>query len=237
MSSDNFEIMKLGAERRTLSDEVAARLRAEILEGVFAPGQKLAMSDLTQRYGVGLSPIREALSRLEGEAIVQREGQRGFRAAAMSREDFAEIVFLRQMVEETAIRAAIRRGDDRWEASVVAAFHLLERRTASMKAGNGDLADYELAHKVFHTAIGAGAGLKRLSALQLRLYDEARRYRLHFYRRYLGKEGFGWDGAITEHRRILDAIVRRDANQAAEILRNHVTLISDFDLEQPAPDH
>ena len=228
MSIDNFEISSPDA--RTLSEGVVGRLRADILNGDFAPGEKLAMATLTARYGVGMSPVREALSRLVGEGLVQAEGQRGFRVSQMSREDFDEIIVLRQMVEEAAVRAAIAKGDDQWEAALVAAFHLLERRASAMAEGTSAalLDAYETAHKAFHVAIVAGAGSKRLSRMQLRLYEEARRYRLLFYRQhFVGKAP---DAAtIAVHREILVALLARDVDQATAILRSHVTLIGDFE--------
>jgi len=233
MSTQNFEIMDSDPETRTLSGGVAARLRSEILNGALEPGRRLGMAELTERSGAGMSPVREALSRLAGEGLVQSEGQRGFRVAAMSREDFNEIVMLRQMVEEAGVRAAIEKGDETWEASLVAAFHVLERRLAALlgKASESNLAAYEDAHRAFHFAIIAGAGSKRLSRMQQRLYEEARRYRLLFYRKQFAGSAIDFSEAAAAHREILDAVLARDADLAAKILRSHVTLINDFDLE------
>lgn len=233
MSIQNFEIPD-STDDRTLSAGVAARLRADILNGALAPGSRLAMTDLTKRYGAGMSPVREALSRLLGEGLVQTEGQRGFRVAAMSRADFNEIVMLRQMVEEAGVRAAIENGDEEWEASLVAAFHVLERRLAVLLERETEeaLAAYEDAHRRFHFAIIAGAGSARLSRMQQRLYEEARRYRLLFYSKHVAGNAvdFAESGAI--HRKILDAVLARDADRAAQILRAHVALIEDFDPDE-----
>ena len=233
MSTHNFEILE-PADDRTLSAGVAARLRADILNGALEPGSRLAMTDLTKRYGAGMSPVREALSRLLGEGLVQTEGQRGFRVAAMSRADFNEIVMLRQMVEEAGVRAAIEKGDEQWEASLVAAFHVLERRLAVLLERETEeaLAAYEDAHRRFHFAIIAGAGSARLSRMQQRLYEEARRYRLLFYRKHVAGSAVDFSEAGAIHREILDAVLARDAERAAEILRAHVTLIEDFDPDE-----
>lgn len=233
MSTQNFEIMD-SPDERTLSAGVAGRLRADILNGVLEPGRRLAMAELTERYGAGMSPVREALSRLVGEGLVQTEGQRGFRVAAMSRADFNEIVMLRQMVEERGVRAAIENGDETWEASLVAAFHLLERRLASLleQMSDASLAAYEESHRKFHFAIIAGAGSARLSRMQQRLYEEARRYRLLFYKQHVAGSSIEFAESAGVHREILDAVLARDAERAAEILRKHVTLIDDFDLDE-----
>jgi len=232
MSTKNFEILD-SADDRTLSASVAGLLRADILNGVLEPGRRLGMADLTERYGVGMSPVREALSRLVGEGLVQSEGQRGFRVAATSREDFNEIVTLRQVVEEAGVRAAIAKGDEKWEASLVATFHVLERRLAVLLGNVSDdnLAAYEEAHRAFHFAIIAGAGSKRLSSMQQRLYEEARRYRLLSYRKQFAGSAFDFGEVGPVHREILDAVLARDADRAAAILHGHVTLIDNFDLD------
>ncbi len=232
MSIENFEI-KTSRPDRTLSAGVAGRLRADILNGLLEPGRRLGMAELTERYGAGMSPVREALSRLVGEGLVQSEGQRGFRVAAMSREDFNEIVMLRQVVEEAGVRAAIEKGEETWEASLVAAFHVLERRLAALlgEASDSNFAAYEDAHRAFHFAIIAGAGSKRLSRMQQRLYAEARRYRLLFYRKQFAGNAVDFSEAGAIHREILDAVLARHADPPAKLLRNHVTLLNDFALE------
>lgn len=137
------------------------------------------MAELRQRYAIGLSPLREALSRLVGEGLVVAEGQRGFRVAPFSAADVDDLLFVWQTLLEGALRAAMARRDEHWEASVVAAFHVLERRVdfaASEDATERD--SYEQAHRAFFLALTAGAGSPRASYIQGALYDEARRYRL-----------------------------------------------------------
>lgn len=212
---------------------VMRRLRADILSGSVAPGARLSMSDLTARYDVGMSPVREALSRLVGEGLVVTIGQRGFRVADVSQEDFADILMLRQMVEETGIRRAIAQGGDVWEAELVAAFHLLEKNALALgtRPNAQKLDAYEAAHRDFHVKLIAGAGSARLSQMQGRLYDEARRYRALFYRKQA--DNISSDGAaiVAPHREILNAVLARNATQAAKLIRSHVALIEDFDLD------
>src|SRR5689334_13226931 len=75
----------------TLVETAYSALRREILEGAFKPGAKLRTEELRARYDVSGSTIREALTRLLGEALVTAEGQRGFRVAPASIEDFRDL--------------------------------------------------------------------------------------------------------------------------------------------------
>ncbi|MBT9447223.1 MAG: GntR family transcriptional regulator, partial [Hyphomonadaceae bacterium] len=81
-----------------------ARVRAEIIRGAFPPAARLRMEELKARFEVGFSPIREALSRLIGEGLVEFEPNRGFRVAPLSREDLLDIALARVAVETAALK-------------------------------------------------------------------------------------------------------------------------------------
>ena len=66
---------------RTLIESAYAELRDDIIEGVLAPGEKLRVEHLKDRYGVGAGTLREAITRLVSDALAVAEGQRGFRVA------------------------------------------------------------------------------------------------------------------------------------------------------------
>lgn len=117
-------------QSRTLANEVFEKLRADILSMSLPPGTKLRFDDLREAYGVGLSPLREALSRLAENRLVVATGQRGFRVPLVSVEDILDIAMVRKQIEGLALRLSIQNGDDVWEARVVAARHkvtLLEK--------------------------------------------------------------------------------------------------------------
>ncbi len=137
------------------------------------------MADLRQQYSIGLSPLREALSRLVGEGLVIAEGQRGFRVAPFSADDLDDLIFVWETVVEGTLRIAMARRDEHWEAAIVAAFHVLERRIAYATSDDDERRDsYEEAHRAFYLALTAGAGSARAAYIQGTLYDQARRYRL-----------------------------------------------------------
>jgi len=161
-----------------LALSVYNRLRADVLHGDLKPGSRLAMTELRQRYSIGLSPLREALSRLVGEGLVIAEGQRGFRVAPFSLEDLDDLIFVWQAIVEGTLRTAMARRDEHWEAAVVAAFHVLERRIAFINSVVPSERDsYEEAHRAFNLSLTAGAGSPRSAYIQGALYDQARRYR------------------------------------------------------------
>ncbi|MGI9504370.1 MAG: GntR family transcriptional regulator, partial [Geminicoccaceae bacterium] len=98
-----------------MTTQVYGRIRADILTGVLEPGRKLKIDDLRQVYGSGSSPIREALSLLTSDRLVERVDQRGFRVALVSAEAFDELLMTRCWLEERALTESIQRGGKDWE--------------------------------------------------------------------------------------------------------------------------
>src|SRR5580700_3759218 len=112
---------------RTVAESTYQRLRQDILWGRFAPGSPLRSDELRARYDVGISPLREALTRLSSERLVTTVGQRGFRVAQLTAYDVEDTMATRLVIEGEALARSMERGDIAWETSVVAAFHALSR--------------------------------------------------------------------------------------------------------------
>jgi DNA-binding GntR family transcriptional regulator len=111
----------LDAERpRSLTSAVQERLRADILSTRLLPGQKLHIAGLAKQFSVSLAAVREALSRLVADGLVQASDQRGFRVSPVSLADLADVTQTRIDIEGLALRRSIERGDQTWLDSVKA---------------------------------------------------------------------------------------------------------------------
>jgi len=78
-------------EAGTLASTVFEQLRRDIVSVQLAPGEKLRIEALRERYGVGGSPVREALNRLSAEGLVWQQDQKGFRVAPVSERELEEL--------------------------------------------------------------------------------------------------------------------------------------------------
>lgn len=204
----------------TFSDYVFDRLRNDIIGGVYPPESRLAMKDLCERYEVGNSPLREALHRLTGEGFVQFFGQRGFRVPPLSVDDLDDLTDLRVMVEEAATRQAIERGDDAWEARIVAAFHRLERQVGRFGSDDDEvIREYDAVHRSFHMALYQGVASPRLIGLHANLFDQAYRYR-----KLLHSEPISAREVLAEHRKLMKLVLARDVEGAVKSIRAHLQL-------------
>ena len=203
------------APSRTLAMEVFAKMRADILTGRLPPGTKLRFEYLRETYAVGLSPLREALSRLTENRLVEATGQRGFRVPPVSANDIIDIAMVRKEIEGLALRLSIRNGDDMWEASVVAARHKV---TLLEKAGKNVAEDiWESRHREFHRTLVSACQSDCLLHLYGLLSDQFDRYR-----RLSAKSRLPTAPRSLVHQRILDAVLKRDADLAVKLLTDHI---------------
>lgn len=202
----------------TLSDRAARAIETDILAGRLAPDARLGIAEMVARYGVGATPLREALSRLAARGLVNAHGNRGFRVTPISRADLADIVLIRQVLEREALRLAIGRGDSAWEAGIVAALHRLKRGIADDIVGfrEGD-AGFDALHKGFHAALIAACGSPRLIAAASQLYDDAYRYRRLMLFSFPSEREF-----LAGHERLADLVLSRSVERAMAELENHI---------------
>ncbi|MFD1626848.1 GntR family transcriptional regulator [Azospirillum griseum] len=204
----------------TLANVAVQRIIDDIVSGQLEPCAKLRIESLKEQYGMGASPLREALSRLSTLGFVTNESHRGFRVAPMSQADLEDITLNRRMVEREALLRSLTRDDDEWEVGVVAAYTRLERTVERLRTGQGaDGADLERAHKQFHTAIVAHCGSPRLLGLHDTLYDQAQRYRRLMMRGIQDLDEF-----LAHHTALLKALLGGDADAAVHALTDHLNL-------------
>src|SRR5688572_526970 len=102
--------------REQLSDEVAARLRGEIMTVALRPGTVIRLDETAAQLGVSITPVREALRTLRGEGMVELEPHRGHRVIPLSRTDIEDIFWLQSTIaQELAATTARRITDDQIE--------------------------------------------------------------------------------------------------------------------------
>lgn len=207
------------AENSTpLTEQAFRNLRRDVLVGTFEAGSKLKLDELQSHYGFSSSPLREALSRLTQEGLVRADERRGFRVAPLSLEDMNDITHMRLMLDVQALHSSIEHGDDEWEGAIVAAFHRLEKVESRLSDGPVILdEEWSDVHRTFHSALIAACVSERQRVWSASLFDQVERYRRYSARyRQVGRR------KSNEHRKIMDATLRRDADTACALLSEHI---------------
>ena len=197
--------------REQLSDEVAARLRTDIMTGTLRPGTFIRLDETAAALGVSITPVREALRTLRGEDMVQLEPHRGHVVVALSRGDIEDIFWLQATIaKELAATAAERITDAEIEE--------LERLNDGLAAAvdHGDPEVVVAAEFAFHRTFNRATGRIKLAWFLLHVA------------RYLPGQIYASDavwGAATlaTHRELIAALRRRDVDTAVRLTTGEFT--------------
>lgn len=205
------------SEEKTTAERAYRLMREDIVSGVLVPGQKLKIEMLRNLYKIGAGPLREAMSRLAGDHLVEILGQRGFVVAAFSAQDAREIGDLRKLVEAEALALSIPQGDTAWEERVITTFHRLERVETGSEQGVEVLAEWERRNRNFHQALVAACPSVWLLRTRTSMFNHHERYRrLSRIRTVLTRD------IHAEHRGLMEAALDRDIATCQLVIRNHI---------------
>jgi GntR family transcriptional regulator, carbon starvation induced regulator len=203
---------------RTITESIYRRIRQDILWMRLAPGSPLRSDDLRARYHVGISPLREALTRLASERLVTSVGQRGFRVAPLTTYDVEDTMMTRVVIEREALVRSIENGDIAWETALVGAFHALSRNPIPEKPGVATEI-WAAHHRQFHMALLSACGSRWHMELAGLLFDQAERHRM--LRVKFGPPKKLMRDTVREHKQIFEAALSRDVKAAVRTLERH----------------
>ncbi len=168
--------------------------------------------------------MREVLTRLEGDGLVESEPQFGFRVVTVSADNLRYLTEARCAVETLVMRGSIEHGDIAGESEVLAAHHRLDRTPQTATDDPSRLSEeWATAHAEFHLALLAGCPNPFLlgTAVSLRASAE-------LYRRWSMPKSFTERDIPAEHRAIVDAVLAHDAGTASILLAAHIQRTTDL---------
>lgn len=206
-------------ERATLG------LRSMILGGDFADGQRLSEVAVAERLGISRTPLRQAMAKLVAEGLLTRIETGGCRVATFTREDIADAIEIRGVIEGTAARRAAERGAD--PELLASATSTLDQIDIALAGADGiDFDLYVQENARFHDL------LAQLSGSPLIIKEVARMALLPLASpsAFLGDQAMIPDFqaslvyAQRQHRAILEAIANREGSRAEAITREHARL-------------
>ena len=209
----------------TLAHQVYLRLRHDIVGASFAPGEKLRTRLLCERYGVGLAPVREALTRLSREGLVVQNSRRGFAVPAFGREHLEELTRTRSWLNGLALRASIEYADPKWEEALILAFHRLKALPRYVRVDGEPAfnAEWEAAHARFHHALIAGCRSVWLTECCAQMFEA-----MNYYRHYSRITEVHRKRRADEHTQVFEAAMARDADTATALLTGHFVRTADL---------
>ncbi len=198
-------------QTRSLTSVVQGELERMILEGEFAPGEKLTETALADRIGVSRGPLREAFRTLEEAGLVRTEKNRGVFVRDIPIDEAVEIFDLRAAMESMVGRQLAARISTAQLKEIRALVDSMER---AVKAGDAN--QYHLLNLGFHDRLVEMAGNRKLTAIYRKLIKE-----LSLFRRRNLAEPALLPISIAEHRQIVKAIASGDAAAAEKAMFDH----------------
>jgi DNA-binding GntR family transcriptional regulator len=204
---------------QTLNASVLAQLRSDIITCRLMPNERLRVEALRERYGMGTSPIREALMRLEAEGLVELEQNKGFRVSEVSQASLRDLMRTRIEIETIALRWSLENGGVEWEANLLGAFHRLSRQTKIDRANSDAISGaWSREHADFHAALVAACDSPTMMAIRARLFEQADRY----VALSIMSNGPLRDD-VGEHKQLMRAALNREVEKTIELNRLHIT--------------
>lgn len=193
-----------------LKEELYRAIKNDILTGVYDMGERLNESQLSARYGVSRAPLRQALTQLQGDGLVEVQPRVGYLTATLTLQDVSDIFDLRLLVEaSTAEKAAARIGD--------AALDRLDQLCSGYQPGERKSYPRHLADNLeFHRIIADASGNRRLA----QVLGDAMEHMLPLL--ILRLDRSTGDDVVEEHRAIAAALRRRDTAAARDLVVRHL---------------
>ena len=216
-----------GSGNQALVDRLAATIQSRVLSGQIPSGSRLRQQTLAAEFGVSRTPVREALRKLQTGGLVHVEPNRGAVVHGPTAREIREAYEVRAELEGLAAELAPSRISDDQLERLREAEHLFRRSMGSLirRRRNGKTSDWtaesdwEQANNVFHQVIQEAAGNARLLATIATLH-------LSFPRALswaaLSESSHLLQENIEQHHRILEAIERRDPQEARRLMVEHV---------------
>jgi DNA-binding GntR family transcriptional regulator len=208
------------------TSETYKSLKTDLMNGRFKPGAQLRIDAMSKSLDVSVGAVREALSRLTSDGVVDNVPQKGFVVAPVSAEDLKDLTNVRIEIENRCLELAIERGNLAWEGRILSAYH----RLSKTKIGTDDPRrpvnpDWTIVHDEFHDSLIAACNSKWLRKLREVMYVQAERYR-----RMAAPYVIERRDVDAEHKAIMEATLQRNSVLACELLARHLETTAEIIL-------
>lgn len=199
------------AEGTVASGRVIQQIKDLILSGDLAAGERIRQEELARRFGTSRIPIREAIRYLESDGLVTLKSNSGAWVAKLDQAECLEVYKIRERIEPLAMMESLPNLSD----EAVAGLEDLAERIELARSSE----EFLRLDREFHLGSYAGANMPELLRLINRYWNRTQHYRRAFTG-LIGPQG-RWI-IHHEHRLMIEAFKRRDAEAAASLVHAHI---------------
>jgi len=198
--------------KRSLHDEVADRIRDQIIEGQLAPGERIDEARLIEQLHVSRTPFREALRTLAAEGLVDIRPSRGAHVHTLSPDEVLSMLEVLAELERLAGKLAMERASDAHRQD------LLELHDAMMvRYAKRERLEYYKLNQRFHSRVAELSANPTLLEVQANIQSRLKRIR------FIGnRDDAKWAAAVVDHEIMADAVRARDGAALGEIMHAHL---------------
>ena len=201
-----------------LRDVVYRTLRKAILRGEFQPGERLMEIMLANKLGVSRTPVREAMRQLENEGLVIMIPRKGAQVAQITSQELHDVLEVRRSLEVLAAEKAC----ERITPEEIERLRQAEQRFVDIISSD-DITAVAEADVAFHDVIYNATGNRRLIQLLNNLREQMCRFRVEHLKNKDGRRHLA-----EEHRKILEAVVNQNVEDARTLTALHIENQQDF---------
>jgi GntR family transcriptional regulator, rspAB operon transcriptional repressor len=211
-------------QRPSLTDIAYEEIRKNICFGKYGLGHKLVVDDLVKAFSISNTPIKEALNRLAAEGLVEVLPRRGMQVKTVSEKDVKEICELRLAYEFYCAEKALKVIDTREDTKLILSNTISSFEELIENHLSYDYSSHSKLDQEFHMAIIALSE----NTMLIREYDRLKVINMsinNYARRELPLERC--KEALTEHKAIYEALIKKDAVQLMESIEKHIANVRD----------
>ena len=200
------------SDNKSLTTVIFERIREDILYGKYEKGQKIIEAKMADEFNVSRTPVREAIKQLELDDLVENIPNRGVVVKGISKQDIVDIFTIRLAIEGIAVEWAIERMDQQDMQKINEIYELMEFYTFKK-----DVQKFAELNTKFHEAIYKATKSRYLENVlkNYQVFMKVVRYKS------LEKPG-RLQGALDEHKLIVDALMKKDVEYAKMVVIDHV---------------
>lgn len=213
--------MAFEVNKNTTSKTIYYKLREEIINLYLEPGTSISEKELSEKYSVSRTPVREALVRLAQEELVNIYPQRGTKVSLIDLSAVEEGRFLREHLERAVVREACKE----FIPENILALEM-NLKLQKMYIENQDNKKLFEADEQFHKLIFEGCNKKRVWNIISDGSTEFQRIRLLRL-----SSNSNWDDIYLQHKEILNSIKNKDQEIAEKVMKEHLNMVK-FDKSQ-----
>ena len=198
-------------DSKVVSVQIADSLRRQILSGDLMPGERIRQEEIAEEFNASRIPVREALRILVTDGLVEVVANAGAWVSGLTMAECIEQYQIRERIEPLLLRSSLENFDESLLPKLEELVGALER--------NQDVKTFMELDRQFHMLTYSGAPDTALKEIIVRLWNTTQPYR-RVYTKLVGSPGL----SVThlEHRLLLEAIARRDHEDAERILSGHI---------------